>query len=85
MNGQRNKKMDLPLNHIIPQLKISWCLKISVMLALSGYTAYIVYQGPICSLLRHSTVIRKNELKTEGSTIIYQNTKNKYTSMKFSF
>ena len=71
MNERRNKKMDLPLDHKIPQLKISWCLKISVMLALSGYTSYIVYQGPLCSLLRNSTVIRKNELNTEGRIIIF--------------
>ena len=65
MKGQRNRKMDLPLDSI-PRVKISWCLKMSVMLGLSGYTAYIVYQGPLCSLIRKSTVIRKNELKTEG-------------------
>ena len=67
MSGQRNQKMDLPLVRI-PQLKISWCLKISVLLGLSGYMAHIVYHGPLCSLLRNSTVIRKNELNTEGTT-----------------
>ena len=82
MNGRRNKKMDLPLDHKIPQLKISWCLKISVMLALSGYTSYIVYQGPLCSLLRNSTVIRKNELNTEGRIIIFIRISKSICSMK---
>ena len=66
MNARRNRKMDSLLVHI-PQLKISWCLKISVLLGLSGYMAHIVYHGPLCSLLRNSTVIRKNELNTEGT------------------
>ena len=66
MNGQRNKKMDLPLDHIIPQLKISWCLKISVMLALSGYTAYIVYQGPANEVVNYFEMANKCKSKNRN-------------------
>ena len=54
----------------IPKLRISWCLKFSVLLGLSVYMTFIVYHGPLCSLLRNSTVIRKNELNTEGIVTI---------------
>ena len=72
MNARRNQKMDSLLFRI-PRLKISWCLKIAVLLGLSGYMTYIVYHGPLCSLLRNSTVIRKNELNIEGTIVTMHN------------
>ena len=64
-NFRKRRRMDDPDN--IPRFKLSFVIKISVLIVLTATTFHNVYIGPVCNLERNSTKFRKNYLNDEGT------------------
>lgn len=64
-NFRKRRRMDDPDN--IPRFKLSFVIKISVLIVLTAITFHSVYIGPVCNLERNSTKFRKNYLNDEGT------------------
>ena len=62
---KRRRLLDDPAK--IPRFKLSFVIKISVLIVLTAITFHNVYIGPVCNLERNSTKFRKNYLNDEGT------------------
>ena len=64
-NFRKRRRLDDPDK--IPRFKLSFVIKISVLIVLTAITLHSVYIGPVCNLERNSTKFRKNYLNDEGT------------------
>ena len=64
-NFRKRRRLDDPDK--IPRFKLSFVIKISVLVVLTAITFHSVYIGPVCNLERNSTIFRKNYLNDEGT------------------
>ena len=64
-NFRKRRRLNDPAK--IPRFKLSFVIKISVLIVLTATTFHNVYIGPVCNLERNSTKFRKNYLNDEGT------------------
>ena len=61
------RKHDFPFEKC--KIKLSQCIKAIILIGLYFYTSILVYEGPVFSWSRNSTVIRKNNLNIKGTYV----------------